>query len=49
MYALESSKEMEGNDLLLRKLNRIKNPLNFYNYVRKSDVMSDIFIYYKPR
>lgn len=48
MYAFESSKEMEGYDLLLRRLNRIKNPLNFYNYVRKSDVMSDIFVYYKP-
>ena len=48
-YALSFSEKMEGYDLLLRRLNRIKNPVNFYNFVRKSDVMSDIFIYYKPR
>ena len=47
MKALENSKEMEGYDLLVKRLNRIKNPVNFYNYVRKSDVMSDIFVYYK--
>lgn len=48
-YALSFSKEMEGYDLLLRRLNRIKNPINFFNFVRKSNVMSDIFVYYKPR
>lgn len=48
-YALSFSKEMEGYDLLLRRLNRIKNPINFFNFVRQSDVMSDIFVYYKPR
>lgn len=47
-YALSFSEKMEGYDLLLRRLNRIKNPINFFNFVRKSDVMSDIFVYYKP-
>lgn len=49
MYALEFSKNMEGCNLLVSRLNRIKNPVNFYNFVRKSDVFSDIFEYYKPR
>ena len=48
MKALENSSEMDGYNLLIRRLNRLKNPVNFYNFVRKSDVMSDIFIYYKP-
>lgn len=50
MTALEeSSANLEGYDLLLKKLNRIKNPINFYNFIKQSDSFSDIFLYYKPR
>lgn len=48
MYAISFSEGMEGYDLLLKRLNRIKNPVNFYNFVKKSNVFSDIFLYYKP-
>ena len=49
MNALEPSKNMEGYDLLVKRLNRIKNPINFFEYIQKSDAFSDIFLYYKPR
>ena len=49
MYAVSTNSNLEGYDLLLKKLNRYKNPINFYNYIKQSDVFSDIFLYYKPR
>lgn len=49
MTALEASKNMEGYELLVKRLNRIKNPVNFFEYIQKSDSFSDIFLYYKPR
>lgn len=48
MYALSFSENMEGYEMLLSRLNRIKNPVNFYEIISKSDVFSDIFEYYKP-
>ena len=50
-YALEQSgiKNFENYKLLEKKLNRIKNPKNFYEFIRKSDVAMDLFLYYKPR
>lgn len=49
MNALQASKNMEGYELLLKRLNRIKNPVNFFEYIQNSDSFSDIFLYYKPR
>lgn len=48
MKALEPSSNLEGYDILISKLNRIKNPINFYNYIQQSNVFSDLFLYYKP-
>ncbi len=48
-YALQHVQEYEGFDILQKYLNRIKNPERFYQYIKKSNVMSDIFAYYKPR
>ncbi len=47
MKAMESAKNLEGYDLLMRKLKRYKNPVNFYKLIGKSETLSDIFIYYK--
>lgn len=49
MKAVETYSNLEGYDLLMKKLNRTRNPINFYNLISKSDVFSDIFLYYKPR
>lgn len=48
-YALQHAQEYEGFDILQKYLNRIKNPERFYKYIKQSNVMSDIFAYYKPR
>ena len=34
--------------ILKKKLDRFTNPISFYNFVKNSDVLMDIFIYYKP-
>lgn len=47
MKALESAENMEGYDLLMKKLNRYKNPVSFYKLIKKSNVFMDIFLYYK--
>ena len=48
MYAVKNYSNLEGYDLLIKKLNRTRNPINFYNLISESDVFSDIFLYYKP-
>lgn len=51
MEALEQSgaENFENFSLLEKKMNRIKNPINFYEFIKKSNVFMDIFDYYKPR
>lgn len=49
MKAVETYSNLDGYDLLIKKLNRMKNPINFYKLIKNSDVFSDIFLYYKPR
>lgn len=47
---LESMKEastMEGYDKLVNSLNKIKNPIDFYNKVRKSQIAMDFGVWYK--
>lgn len=43
----ESAVGYQGYDLLMKKLNRIRNSLRFYDYIQKSTALSDIFLYYK--
>lgn len=47
--ALEESgaKNFENYSTLEKKLNRIKNPENFYKFISGSNVLMDIFEYYK--
>lgn len=45
-YALNHLDGLEGYDLLMKKLNRYKNPINFYNLIKQSNVFMDIFTYY---
>lgn len=49
--ALEESsyKNLSNFNILKSKLDTIKNPLKFFEFVSKSEVFSDLFIYYKPR
>lgn len=49
MFALESLEGYDNIDKLKEKLKSIKNPISFYEYVKQSDVLSDLFIYYKDK
>lgn len=49
---MNSLKEMSnyGNYKLLRdKLKSIENPIQFYNYVKQSNILSDLFLFYKDK
>ena len=49
---MDSLKEMSSykNYKLLRdKLNSIENPISFYNYVSQSNILSDLFLFYKDK
>lgn len=46
-YALESYKDFEGYELFKNKLQRIKNPMYFYNYTRRAEYLKDIFVHYR--
>lgn len=47
MKGLEDySSNYESYYLLKNKLNSIKNPINFFNYVKRSTVMTDFFTWY---
>lgn len=46
-YALESFKDFKGYDLFKNKLSRIKNPMYFYKYTRRSEHFQNIFVHYR--
>lgn len=45
--ALESISNYENYEKFKKRLDRFKNPLNFYKFIQKSEVMKDLFVYYK--
>lgn len=49
-YAMEEAgfKNYATYGLLKNKLDRFTNPISFYNFIKNSDIMMDLFIYYKP-
>lgn len=47
MKALEQMSNYENYDLLKNKLDSIKNPEDFYNYISQSTTLSDLFNYYE--
>ena len=49
LNALEQMSGYQNYDKLLNELNKIKNPIKFYEYIQKSNVLSDLFIYYKDK
>lgn len=49
MNAIEEMSTYDNYNILFNKLASIKNPISFYNYVRNSDVLMDLFLYYKDK
>lgn len=49
MKALEEMSEYENYDLLIKELESINNPIMFYNYVKQSEILRDLFLFYKDK
>ena len=49
MGALKEMSNYRNYKLLRDKLNSIENPIQFYNYVRQSNILSDLFLFYKDK
>lgn len=49
MNALGEMSSYKNYKLLKQKLESIENPIQFYNYVKKSDILSDLFLFYKDK
>lgn len=49
MNALNEMSNYNNYDLLYNKLRSIENPIQFYNYVRQSNILSDLFLFYKDK
>ena len=45
--ALEGISNFQNYDVLKRELDKIKNPTKFYDYVKQSPVLMDLFLWYK--
>lgn len=49
MSALAEMSNYDNYEILLRKLEKIENPIKFYEYVQQSNILSDLFYYYKDK
>lgn len=47
--ALEEMKTYDNFDLLKKELEKIKNPKEFYEFIKKSTAIADLFVYYKDK
>ena len=45
--ALEGVQNFQNYDVLKKELDKIKNPSKFYEYVKRSPVLMDLFLWYK--
>lgn len=45
--ALEGISNFQNYDVLKREIDKIKNPSKFYEYVKRSPVLMDLFLWYK--
>lgn len=46
LEALKETKNFENYRLLKDELNKIRNPINFYEFISKSETFSDLFQWY---
>lgn len=49
MNSLEEMSTYTNYKLLKDKLESIENPIQFYNYVKQSNILSDLFLYYRDK
>ena len=46
MKAIESLSNYENYPAFKKQLESIRNPMEFYNFIQQSDIMSDLFLWY---
>lgn len=46
MNSLKKMSNFDNYNLLVSKLEKIENPIRFYEYIEKSNILSDLFLYY---
>ena len=49
MEALKEMSNYDNYELLIKKLNSIENPIKFYEYISQSDILKDLFLFYKDK
>ena len=49
MNSLKEMSKYKNYKLLRDKLESIENPISFYNYVSQSNILSDLFLFYKDK
>lgn len=49
MKALEEMSNYDNYELLVKKLKSIENPIKFYEYIQQSDILQDLFLFYKDK
>ena len=49
MKSLTEMSTYDNYDLLVEKLDKIKNPIKFFEFIQKSDTLSDLFLYYSDK
>lgn len=49
MNSLEEMSTYDNYDKLLNKLNSIKNPIKFYEFISQNEILKDLFLYYKDK
>ena len=45
--ALEEISNFQNYDVLKKRLDKIKNPIKFYEFVKQSTILMDLFLWYK--
>lgn len=49
MNSLQMMSEYDNYEKLVNKLNSIENPIKFYEFIQRSDILADLFLYYKDK
>ena len=49
MNSLQMMSEYDNYEKLVNKLNSIENPIKFYEFIQRSDILQDLFLYYKDK
>ena len=49
MNSLQMMSNYDNYDKLVNKLNSIENPIKFYEFIQRSDILQDLFLFYRDK